>query len=98
MNYCNPYQIDIDAWALSTPFTHKRQWDDGRNAHVHLGRFSNFDHERVGNIFAVPVGERRVRKSSDAWQAASCLREAQAGRKGLISSPELPPAFIGSTG
>src|SRR5205807_3649771 len=29
---------------------------------------------------------------------ANCLREARAGRKGLISSPELPHAFIDSTG
>src|SRR6266700_3527816 len=28
---------------------------------------------------------------------ANCLREARAGRKGLISSPELPHAFIDST-
>src|SRR3977135_1607477 len=41
---------------------------------------------------------RKASATRSTGTPASCLREARAERKGLISSPELPHAFIGSTG
>src|SRR5438445_3558455 len=39
---------------------------------------------------------RKASATRSTGTPANCLREARAGRKGLISSPELRHAFIGS--
>jgi hypothetical protein len=52
-------------------------------------------------VACLKATSRLTRKASairSTGTPASCSREARARRKGLISSPELPHAFIGSTG